>query len=148
MQQRIQINDQITVGAQPSADQLDALKEDGFQSVINLRADGEQDQPLSPADEGEKVTAIGLEYCHIPVNMQSMSPELVDQVREQLRSLPTPIFMHCQKGKRAGAMAMMHAACEAGQSGDETLQMAAQMGFECDQPQLAEFVKNYIDDKK
>ena len=148
MQDRIKISDEITVGAQPTADQIPALREAGFCSVINLRATGEEHQPLSPEEEGAKVKELGLEYCHLPVTMATMSPDLVDQVREQLCRLPTPIYVHCEKGKRAGAMAMMHTACKAGKTGEETLQTAAQMGFECDQPKLVEFVKSYIDNRQ
>ncbi|QDV85801.1 fused DSP-PTPase phosphatase/NAD kinase-like protein [Planctomycetes bacterium TBK1r] len=148
MQDQIKINDAITVGAQPTAEQLSGLKDSGFRSVLNLRADGEDDQPLSPHDEGEQAKQLGLEYENIPVTMKTMSPELVDRVRGQFGKLPTPIYVHCQKGKRAGAMAMMHTACEAGKSGDETLAMAEQMGFECNQPQLAEFVKSYVDNNR
>ena len=39
----------------------------------------------------------------------------------------------------------MHLAVAAGQSGDETLQRAERMGFQCDVPALKEFVKTYVD---
>lgn len=145
MENRIKINDQLFVGAQPTSEQLEALSRQGFKSVVNLRAEGEDDQPLSPQAEGERVRELGMQYMNLPVSMKSMKPELVHQFREELRNLPGPVFVHCHKGKRAGAMVMMHTACEAGHTGEQTLQMAEQMGFECGQPELAEFVKNYID---
>ena len=40
---------------------------------------------------------------------------------------------------------MMHLAVQAGWSGADTLQKAEEMGFECKQPELKEFVKSYID---
>lgn len=52
---------------------------------------------------------------------------------------------HCKTGKRAGAMVMMHVASERGMSGKEALQQAEQMGFECDQPELKQFVEQYVD---
>lgn len=145
MENRIKIADQLLVGTQPTVEDLHELTQQGFKTVVNVRAEREDDQPLSPQDEGEKVRELGLEYRHLPVSMKSMAPELVDQVRQELSKLPSPVYMHCHKGKRAGAMAMMHTACEAGQTGEQTLQMAEQMGFECDQPELAEFVKRYVD---
>jgi uncharacterized protein (TIGR01244 family) len=145
MDQVMKISDQVTVGAQPSEDQLQQLGKQGFKSVVNFRTEGEEDQPLSPKAEGEKVKAAGMTYLHVPVSMKSMGPELVDQFREKYAALPKPVFAHCKSGKRAGAMVMMHMAVEQGMSGEQTLQQAEKMGFKCDQPELKEFVKSYVD---
>ncbi len=145
MQERMKITDQLYVGAQPTEEQLKQLADDGFQVVVNLRTEGENEQPLSPQAEGEKVMELGMQYLNIPVSMQNMRPELVSQFREQIAKLAGPVYVHCHKGKRAGAFAMMHTSIEAGHTGEQTLQMAEQMGFECDVPELMEFVKSYID---
>ena len=145
MEQVMKISDQVTVGAQPSEDQIQQLGTQGFKSVVNFRTEGEEDQPLSPKAEGEKVKAAGMTYLHVPVSMKSMGPEQVDQFREQYAALPKPVFAHCKSGKRAGAMVMMHMAVEQGMTGEQTIQQAEKMGFECDQPELKEFVKSYVD---
>lgn len=145
MEKAMKINDQVTVGAQPSEDQIHQLGKQGFKSVVNFRTDGEEEQPLSPQAEGEKAKAAGMEYLHIPVSMKSMGPELVDQFREKFPDLSKPVYAHCKSGKRAGAMVMMHMAVEQGMTGEQTLQQAEKMGFECDQPELKEFVKTYVD---
>ena len=99
MEKSMKISDQVTVGAQPSEDQLQQLGEQGFKSVVNFRTEGEEDQPLSPQAEGEKVKTGGLEYLHIPVSMKAMGPELVDQFREKFADLPKPVYAHCKSGK-------------------------------------------------
>ncbi len=86
-----------------------------------------------------------MEYLHVPVSAAEMRPEQVDQFRQEAGRLPAPVFVHCYKGMRAGAFAMMHLAIQAGWSGEDTIQQAQQMGFECDQPQLQQFVAEYID---
>lgn len=43
---------------------------------------------------------------------------------------------------------MMNIAVDEGMSGDQTLQKAKEMGFECDQPELEQFVRNYVDSHK
>lgn len=144
--ERMKINDQITVGPQPSENELQQLKEQGFRTVVNLRAEGEEEQPLSPEDEGTIVRNLGLEYLHIPVAMKEIHPEQVDQFRAELARLPKPMYAHCKGGKRAGAFAMMHLACEQGMSGEATIQRAMDMGFKCDKPELKEFVRKYVDD--
>lgn len=145
MQNTMQINEQVTVGPQPNENDIRDLKNQGFQCIVNFRTEGEEEQPLSPDVEAENVKSAGMQYLHIPVSMKSMGPELVDQFREEFPGLPKPLFAHCKTGKRAGAMVMMHVACENGMTGEQTLQKAEDMGFECDKPELIEFVKNYVD---
>ena len=145
MSQWMKISDEVTVGPQPSADEIERIAGEGFASLVNFRTAGEEDQPLSPDAEQQKVEASGLKYLHIPVSMQDMSPELVDRFREKYSELPKPVFAHCKSGKRAGAMVMMHMAAEQGMTGEQALTQAEKMGFECDQPQLEQFVKNYVD---
>ncbi len=145
MQDTMKINDNVTVGAQPSEDQLQQLDQQGYKSVINFRTDGEDDQPLSPDAEGKQVRAQGMSYLHVPVAMGSMNTELVDQFRERYAALPKPVFAHCKSGKRAGAMVMMHVAAEQGVNGEQTIQKAEQMGFECEQEELRQFVRAYVD---
>lgn len=145
MPNKMKINDQVTVGPQPSVEEIAQLSQEGFQTVVNFRTEGEDEQPLSPAAEGEKVESAGMKYLNIPVSMDSMSPKQVDQFRSQFTDLPKPVFAHCKSGKRAGAMVMMHMAVEQGMSGDQTLQKAEEMGFECDKEELRTFVKNYVD---
>jgi uncharacterized protein (TIGR01244 family) len=148
MQERMKLNEETTVGAQPTEEQLRELREQGFRSVVNLRTEGEENQPLAPAAEGAKAREAGLEYLHLPVSMQRMQPELVDRFREELPRLPKPVYIHCGAGKRAGVFAMIDLALQAGWSGEETLRRAEAMGFECDQPELKEFVKRYIDRRR
>ena len=148
MKDTIQINERITVGPQPSEEELKQLAAKGTKSIINLRTEGEEEQPLDPGAEGDKVGILGLEYCHIPVSPQDMTPVLVDRFRAEITKLPTPIFVHCASGKRAGAFSMMHLAVENGLTGEQTLDKAKKMGFECDQPDLEQFVISYVDSKR
>lgn len=145
MAERMKVNDEVTVGPQPAEAEIRQLQGEGFKSVVNFRTDGEEDQPLSPDDEASVVESAGMKYLNIPVSMQSMGPDLVDRFRAKYAELPKPVFAHCKSGKRAGAMVMMHVAVEQGMSGEETLQQAKEMGFECDQPQLEQFVRQYVD---
>lgn len=148
MSDRHQISDKVTVGAQVTKEEIDRLPGEGFKSVVNLREPGEPEQPISPDDERTLVEDVGLKYVHIPVSGKDMKPELVDRFRQQLKTLPSPIFVHCHKGKRAGAFAMMAAAVDAGWSGEHTIETAEKMGFKCDTPQLKEFVMTYIDTRR
>lgn len=145
MAERKLINDNITVGPQPTANEIENLPGEGFKSVVNVRTTGEDEQPLTPDAEGDAVKSAGLEYLHVPVSMNSIDPSVVDQFRNYFDDLSKPAFVHCKSGKRAGALVMMHLSCEEGLSGQQTLDKADALGFECDPPELKEFVVNYVD---
>ncbi|EMI57730.1 beta-lactamase hydrolase domain-containing protein [Rhodopirellula sallentina] len=147
MSNRMKFSDAATVGPQPREAELKSLAADNYQAVINLRTEGEDDQPMSPAEEADVVRAHGMEYLHHPVSMDAIDESLVDAFRRQYVALPKPVFVHCKSGKRAGAMMMMHTAAENGMSGEEALEKAKEMGFECDQPELEKFVKQYVNNR-
>lgn len=147
MLERIQITEKLSAGAQPTEQHLRDLAAEGVRSVVNVREEGEDDQPLSPMREGDLVRALGMEYRHIPVSKENMTPELVDRFRTELTRIPGPVFVHCHKKTRAGALAMIHEAIESGMSGDEMLNQAKAIGFECGHPELQQFVSNYIDSR-
>lgn len=144
----LRISDEVSVGPQPSLEDLQQLRKQGFQSVVNFREDGEDDQPLSPHDEGNQAREMEFDYLHVPVNGKSMKAETVSQFRQRYHFLPKPVYAHCKSGKRAGAMVLMTLGAEKGWTGEETLQKAEQLGFQCDQPQLQQFVKNYVNNYK
>jgi uncharacterized protein (TIGR01244 family) len=146
MPDRMKINDQITLGAQPSEAELKAMSQDGVKTVINLRTRVEDLQPLDPAQEGAVVREHGMGYHHLPVSMKSADASLVDRFRACLDSAEKPVFVHCKLGKRAGAFVMMDHAVRQGWSGQDTLDRAAEMGFECDNEDLASFVRDYVDE--
>ncbi len=142
------ITDEVTVGGQPAKDDLAQIAKDGFKTVINFREDGEENQPMRPTEEQKLVESLGMTYLSLPVSMNDLGPETVDNFREKFKQLPKPAYAHCASGKRAGAMVLMNMACEAKWSGEETLEKAHSMGFECDQPQLREFVVEYVNSQR
>jgi len=142
----IQINDEVTVGPQPSEEEIQQLADDRFRAVVNFRAEGEEEQPFSPRHEGLKVQAAGMDYLNIPVTVDSLGADVVDRFRRQFDNLAKPVYAHCRSGKRAAAMIMMHLAREQGLSGEQALKKAEELGLEYDSPELAEFIRTYVDD--
>ena len=61
------ITPQVTIGDQPTEADLARLKAEGYTGVVNLRNDGEPEQPLGTAAEGEEVRALGMDYLHMGV---------------------------------------------------------------------------------
>lgn len=146
MKDYIRIDNHFAVGkGHPDAEALTELRDRGFRAVVNLRTQGEENQPLNPDEEGAAVRQLGMDYLHIPVSAQALAPELVDHFREQVAHLPKPVYVHCASGKRSGAFTMMDRGIEQGLSGQETIDRAAHMGFLKEAPALEKLVREYVD---
>jgi protein tyrosine phosphatase (PTP) superfamily phosphohydrolase (DUF442 family) len=81
----------------------------------------------------------------MPFSRENKDEAQTSQFRDQRARLPGPQFVHCGTGRQAGAFTMMQMAIEQSKSGEHAIEKAEQMGFECDNPQLENFVKTYID---
>ena len=148
MSQRIEVEQSLVVHTgQPSQEELEQLAREGFKAVANLRMPGEQNQPLSPEEEGAVVRRVGMAYVHVPVASTGPRPEQVDRFREELSGLEGPVLVHCASGKRSGAFAILHAAARKGLSGEEALARAKELGFDWKSPELEGFVRRYLDQR-
>jgi uncharacterized protein (TIGR01244 family) len=138
------LDERVTIGGQPTEAEIHELGRHGFRSIVNLRIEGEEDQPLNPADEGEATEQAGLRYMHIPVSTRSLTAEQLDHFRSELQALPSPVYIHCRGGTRAAALAVVHRSVEAGLSGDAALKQIDEMRLDCDAP-LRKLIKTYVD---
>jgi protein tyrosine phosphatase (PTP) superfamily phosphohydrolase (DUF442 family) len=92
-------------GGQPDEKGFAFLKEQGVQTVINLRAED---------DEGPLVKKLGMKYFHIPIRLVfpwSKIPEAAILKYFELVNNPEnyPIFVHCRRGAdRTGALAALY----------------------------------------
>ena len=99
---------------------------------------------MPPDEEGAFAREANLDYLHIPVDSSRLDQAQVDDFRERIAQLPAPYYIHCAGGGRAGAFALMHLAIENGWSGEETLERAGDLGVAIERPEVAEFVKGYV----
>jgi uncharacterized protein (TIGR01244 family) len=148
MEKRIAINDQVTVGPQPTVEEIKQLARDGFQSVINLRVQDEEKNEIPPHIEGTLVRDEDMEYVHIPISMKQILHEQIATFRQAITNLHHPIYVHCASGQRAAALAVMDEAIRRDWSGEQALEQAREMGCKCDAPGLQDFVKNYVDQER
>jgi uncharacterized protein (TIGR01244 family) len=146
MQDTVQINDRFTIAKfAPETEQIRQAAQEGFQSLINMQTANEDDKlKMKPEEERQKAEQAGLTFLHHPVDGEKLSDDLVDEFRQKATALPAPVLVHCASGKRSGAFVMMHIGCEQGMTGEEVIKKAEEMGFECDTPQLEDFVKSYV----
>ncbi len=95
------INEEISVSPQISPEDVEAIREAGFRSIICNRPDGEAaDQPNF--EEIEKAAKeAGLEIRWIPIRGGMVSDEDVEAFRKALMELPKPILGYCRTGTRS-----------------------------------------------
>ena len=144
---RGKISEMLSVGGQPTEDDLVGLKAEGFDAIVNLRREGEDNQPLDPKSEGMAAAAAGLRYFHIPVNSADPRREQVDAVRAALGQVAGPVFVHCQGGGRACTMALLATATASGHGAKEMMAQAEAAGFPVSNPVVAEFIGGILDRK-
>lgn len=140
------VNDEISVAAfDPDENSFKNFAEKGFKSVINLQTEKEE-QNVSTEKEEKLGKENNLTYRHIGISKDNLSEAMVDNFRQELETLPKPILIHCKSGKRSGALVMMHIGCQKNMSGEEVIKKAEEMGFECDVPELEQFLKKYVNE--
>jgi uncharacterized protein (TIGR01244 family) len=140
------ITDNISVATfDPNENSFKTFADKGFKSVINLQTEDEE-QNVSSKKEETLANDNNLNYKHFGVSKDNLSQSMVDNFRQELESLPTPIVVHCKSGKRSGAFVMMHIGCQKNMSGEEVIEQAENMGFECDVPELEQFLKKYVNE--
>jgi uncharacterized protein (TIGR01244 family) len=138
----------ITVGDQPTEEDLDQLKREGYSGVVNLRNEGEPEQPMSPAQEGEKVRALGMEYLHYGVGAAPLSAQGVTSVCDFVdrhAQGSQKVLVHCRKGGRALALLLLQQARANGWGAAEAIARGKAMGLEVDGG-LRTLVETYLRD--
>jgi uncharacterized protein (TIGR01244 family) len=120
----------ITIADQPTEADLRTLKAEGYVGVVNLRNDGEPEQPLSTSAEGEKVRALGMDYVHYGVGGAPLTKSGVESVCDFLDThAKGKVLVHCRKGARAAALVLIHQARTEGWGPDEALENGTARGL-------------------
>jgi len=125
----------ITVGDQPTEADLEQLKHEGYVGVVNLRNDGEPEQPMSTSDEGNKARALGMDYLHYGVGAAPLSEPGVTAVCDFLDEHAqgsNKVLLHCRKGGRAVALLLLQQARAQKWSADQVFAKGKAMGLEVD----------------
>lgn len=93
----------IACGGSTKPEALSELKKMGFAAVFNLRLPTEADANL--AEEEAAAKKAGLNYVHIPYNVQSADASVGDRfLAEITKPGNQPAYIHCAGGSRAAGM--------------------------------------------
>lgn len=131
------VNDDLSIAGQISSEELKQLAIEGFKSVLNLR---DPDENGFFHDEKQEAQIVGLEYTNIPLNSQAANQKLTAQAIQAIEKLPKPILIHCAAGARAGGIALIAEAIQAGLTYEQIAQKANELGINLEQPHLKQFL--------
>jgi sulfide:quinone oxidoreductase len=95
------IDEDYAVAGQLRPDDMKALAEAGFRSVINNRPDNEEPSQPSHAVMEAAAKAAGLQYLYIPVGAAYPVDIAAVQLRAALAELPRPVLGYCRSGARS-----------------------------------------------
>ena len=125
----------ITIADQPTEADLAALKSEGYVAIVNLRNDGEPDQPLSTSQEGDKVRALGMDYLHYGVGSAPLTETGVNAVCDFVDKHAQgtdKVLVHCRRGPRAIALLLLQQARANHWSVEEVFTKGKDMGLAID----------------
>lgn len=101
-----QYSDAFASAGQPTREQFQALRDQGFQRVVYLAF---SNNPTAIADEDLVVKGLGMEYMHIPVDFNRPLPAdfyaFADSMR---RDQNKKTLLHCQVNFRATAFSFLY----------------------------------------
>ncbi|MBD2206565.1 phosphatase [Calothrix sp. FACHB-1219] len=126
MNNTIRINENLTTTGQVIQQQLQQAKQEGFNSVLNLRS---PDELGFVKNEQQIVEALGLDYANVPLKLENLSEELITQILTTLDQLPKPTVIHCAAAMRSTAIALLSVAINEGLTPEQTLNKAKNLGF-------------------
>ncbi len=148
MKEPIKVNDKVSAGVQPGAEDVAALKAAGFTKIINLRRPGEQNQPLDPQAWGDVVTSAGLEYLHVPVDPKNLDPSSAAAVAKAIEEADGAVYVHCAVGGRALTHALLAEATSSGSSADDVMKKAESIGAPVTDEGFKAFIRTVAGDGK
>ncbi|MDR0276194.1 MAG: TIGR01244 family phosphatase [Burkholderiaceae bacterium] len=96
------LTDDIQVSGQILPEHMEALKNQGIRTVIDLRPDGETPDEPSSSALAQAARQAGLQFGYVPVPLSGNVPSAaVDTLGELLARVPQPVLMYCRSGMRA-----------------------------------------------
>ena len=136
----------ITIGDQPTEADLKQLKQEGYVGVVNLRNDGEPEQPMSTAEEGDEgarprdgVPALRRRAAPLSEPGVTAVCDFLDQHAQGSNK----VLLHCRRGGRAIALLLLQQARAQKWSADEVFAKGKAMGLEVDGG-LKTLVESYL----
>ena len=117
----------LLIGGQPTPEQLKAIQEAGYRTIITLRTDSER------GDEGEEATVerLGMKFVRIPVaGPAGLTQDNAHALGKALSEEDVlPAVLHCRTGERVSALMGLKAFVVDRASAAAAMDLAKQLGI-------------------
>src|SRR5215470_9987462 len=100
------VGDRLGTAGQPTESQFRAVREAGFDAVINLALPTSDN---AVAHEGSIVTRLGMSYVHIPVDFKAPASRDFDAFCRVMEAFDERrVFVHCAANMRVSAFVFLY----------------------------------------
>ncbi|WP_366556313.1 TIGR01244 family sulfur transferase [Aquibaculum sediminis] len=124
------LDEGLYVAGQITEADADVLRDHGIVTIVNNRPDGEEAGQPS-ADEARCIFEdMGFSYHHVPVTMDTLSPEVVEAFRAVLNQAGGPVLAHCRSGMRSTLLWALAEARYGSQSAEAIMTQAKAAGYD------------------
>lgn len=97
------IDDDFAVAGQIHEDDLKAIAEAGYKTILCARPDGEEPGQPGFGQIAAAARALGLEAVHVPVSGMVGEGQII-RFHEAWQNLPRPMLGYCRSGARAATL--------------------------------------------
>lgn len=139
------ISEYVTIGPQPTTiEEFEVLQFRGFRTIFCLSRKGELDQILKPEEEERLAEDAGIEFVHLPVSLNTLKYDHVDEFVHEVREHEMPTYIHCRIGQRSAPFALLFHALRRGMDAERVLMKARELNLKWRAPMITDFMKNYL----
>lgn len=134
----VRISDQLATSGQITYEQIETIKQEGFDVVVNL-APARKDRNF---EEGFRVTEQGMTYVQIPVDWENPSPrdlQLFFDVMEANQD--RKVFVHCFANMRVSVFVYLYRTMKLGESREAAKADLAKVWDPAEQEQWVRFIE-------
>lgn len=124
------VDEGFFVAPQLDASAAEELRGHGIVAIINNRPDSEEAGQPAAADARLAFEQEGFDYHHVPVTMDTLSPEVVEQFHKAWQQVEGPVVAHCRSGMRSILLWALAEARYGSKAPEEILSRAGAAGFD------------------
>lgn len=138
------INDRIATGGQPTQEQFEAARDEGYEAVINLAPSDAENNAL----EGEEdlIASLGLDYFHIPMVWNDPKPEQFTAFCAAMKKVgDRKVLVHCAANYRVSAVVSSYAIKHLGWSIEQSDELVGKIWTSIPEYSMDDTWRAYID---
>ena len=140
----VSINEQISTGGQPTQEQFEAAREEGYTAVINLAPVDAENNALE--DEEGLLASLGLDYVHIPMVWDDPKPEQFNAFCSAMEKVGNQkVLVHCAANYRVSAVISSYAIKHLGWSVTQADSLVNKIWTSVPEYPMNDTWQNYID---